>query len=448
MSPRGRLGRPLPIVLLVAASLGLAACIGAPAPAPAPGPAPAPQSPSPAGPAPAPPAAVAPCGAATTAASTPGSESTIPPEDAGDEARQAVAENGTRTPTGEIPLVTVEHTPAGLEIETTPVADSEQAAAVAETAAADGDLVAVEVDSPVFATDHPPSSDPYRSQQWALTNVAFEHAAAPVAGCPNQVVAVIDTGVQQSHPDLSGRVRTGAVFGPTGSATTDPNGHGTHVAGIVAAGVGNGVGTTGAAANVEILPVKVLDADGSGYSSDVADGIAWAADNGATVINLSLGGSHPSSLQRTAIQYARSNGIVVVAAAGNGGAGGPTNYPAAFEEVIAVAATTSNNIRADFSTTGSYVDLAAPGSQILSTYPASTYKTLSGTSMATPYVAAAAALVLSAHPEYSTPQEVCTQLVRTALDRGAPGTDVEYGHGLIRPDFAGGATVLSGPSCV
>ena len=439
MVSRGRVG--LSVVALLAAALGLSACLGAPPPPPPPPPAPPPGPATSCGPAPLLQAPAAP----------------IPPAEAGEEARAAVAESDVRTETGAVPLVVVEETPAGSEITMTPVATADEAAVVAEQAAADGDLVAVEVDTPVYATDHPPSNDTDRPKQWALNNVKFEHAAAHATGGSGQVVAVIDTGVQRGHPDfLSGQVLPGQSFlhDPQGNpitgtpGDTDEYGHGTHVAGIIGAVANNGTGITGAAPNVQILPVKVLGSDGKGWASDVTKGIEWAASQpGVTVINLSLGSGSPPSEQLSKIQAARAKGVVVVAAAGNDGECGPASYPAAFSEVIAVGATTSANTRAGFSTIGSYLDLAAPGDAIYSTYKNSDYTTLSGTSMATPHVTAAAALVRAKHPEYTTHQQVCDQLIRSAQPLGAPGVDSEYGHGLIRPDVAVGATALSGPSC-
>jgi subtilisin family serine protease len=422
-------------LVAVAGSLGLAACL----------PSPGPQPPSP----PQPPIA---CGAAAAAAPEPPGEP-IPPEEAGDEAREAVAENDTRAPDGSIPLVTVEATPAGTEIETTPVADADQAAAVAEDAAADGDLVVVEVDGPVHAT-----ADPLRSQQWALDQVHYE-AAWPTTAGAGVTVAIVDTGVQENdptdantdQPDFAlGQVLPGQVFlnqqpGVPGGQTDD-FGHGTHVAGIVGAQANNGIGIHGAAPGVAILPVKVLDNTGSGFNSDVAKGIQWAADNGADVINLSLGGPVGSSAEQVAIQNARAAGAVVVAAAGNEcQTGNQVQYPGAFPEVIAVGALEQDGDKATFSSTGSYLDLAAPGVGILSTLNTGSFDNKSGTSMATPYVAAAAALVRAQHGLSAI--GVCNQLIRTADDLGASGFDTSFGHGLVDPLEAVGPVDAAGPTC-
>lgn len=366
---------------------------------------------------------------------------------------------------GETPLVTVETTSEGPEITSTPVSSQEEADAVVAEAAADGDLVAVEEDQPRVIDNHIPSNDTYRGDQWALNKVNFEDAwAAPVNEGDGQVVAVVDTGVLASHVDFAGRVLPGQFFlhSDDGNAafsgaggTTDANGHGTHVAGILGAVANNSVGITGAAPGVDILPVQVLCDDGKGFSSDVGNGITWATNNGADVINLSLGGSTASSAEQSAVQYARANGVVVVASAGNSGLNGAASYPGAFPEVIAVAATLNNlsNSRASYSTTGTYVDVAAPGGTgsnpstgIKSTWNNGDYFVISGTSMASPHVAAAAALVRAAHSAYS-PVEVCTQLIRTAQDLGTIGQDVEYGYGLIHPELAVGPTVPGTAIC-
>jgi serine protease len=203
---------------------------------------------------------------------------------------------------------------------------------------------------------------------------------------------------------------------------------------------------------VDILPVQVLCGDdGSGFSSDVALGIKWAADQEADVINLSLGGSSASSAEQSAIQYARSKGVVVVASAGNTALkGNAPSYPGAFPEVIGVAATLNNNTRASYSTTGNYVDIAAPGGTgstssagILSTRNTGGYIAMSGTSMASPHVAAAAALVRAAHG-FTTHADVCNQLIRTADNLGNPN---EYGHGLVDPLQGVGAMIVGGPTC-
>ncbi|HYH48015.1 MAG TPA: S8 family serine peptidase [Acidimicrobiia bacterium] len=284
--------------------------------------------------------------------------------------------------------------------------------------------------------------DPLRSVQWALDQLGFEAARQTVE--PSTVtVAVLDSGVDGAHEDLAGAVLPGwdAIARRPG-ADTDTYGHGTHVGGIVAAVAGNGVCGSGAAAGVRILPVRVLDNDGSGWSSDIAEGIRWAADHGADVINLSLGGPSPSAAYRAAIDYAvRERNAVVVASAGNEyESGNPVEYPAADPDAIAVGASNPAGARAAFSNTGAYVDIAAPGTSILSPCPmgasvcssTSRYTRMSGTSMAAPFVAAAAALLRAARPDASAGQ-IRDWLASTATDAGAPGPDDEFGSGIIDP---------------
>ena len=300
-------------------------------------------------------------------------------------------------------------------------------------------ILALEVDTRAAATA---LLDPLRSVQWALDQLGFD--AARTAVNPSTVtVAVVDSGVEGSHEDLAGVVLPGwDAIAERAGGNTDPYGHGTHVAGIVAAVAGNGLGGNGAAAGVRILPVRVLESDGTGWSSSIADGIRWAADHGADVINLSLGGTSPSAAYRAAIDYAVNvRGVVVVAAAGNEyESGNPVEYPAADPDAIAVGASTSTGGRASFSNTGAYVDLAAPGTSIMSPCPAgrvvcsggSGYSRMSGTSMAAPFVAAAAALLRAARPN-ATVGQIRDWLSLTATDAGAPGRDDEFGAGILDP---------------
>ncbi|GAA3127208.1 hypothetical protein GCM10010466_17540 [Planomonospora alba] len=289
-------------------------------------------------------------------------------------------------------------------------------------------------------------NDALRSRQWPLDRLSAESTWASATGA-GQTVAVVDSGVDGSHPDLADAVLPGVdLVRGTGDGHYDPDGHGTHVAGIIAAKAGDGVGVAGLAPGAKILPVRVLDESGSGWTSDIADGIFYAADHGATVINLSLGGPGADPIMGAAVDYALARDVVVVAAAGNSGqsctqvpypmpgenCGNPVSYPAAFRGVVGVAATTSADARAVFSQYGSYVDLAAPGVDVLSTVPARRYASMSGTSMASPYAAAAAALVRARFPEASAGQ-VTARLTGTALDLGAAGRDSLYGAGRIRP---------------
>ncbi|MEK7067800.1 MAG: S8 family peptidase, partial [Patescibacteria group bacterium] len=212
-------------------------------------------------------------------------------------------------------------------------------------------------------------------------------------------------------------------------------GHGTHIAGIIAA-VDNTFGVVGVGPQISLYGVKVLNRNGSGYLSDVIEGLDWAIANGMQVINMSLGTSSDIQSFRDAVQRVNAAGIVQVAAAGN--SGGAVNFPGAYPEVIAVSATDNTNTIASWSSRGSEVDLAAPGVNIYSTYRGSKYATLSGTSMASPHVAGAAALVLTQTAKCDSdfngvcsPVEVQQRLENTAEDLGISGKDSLYGAGLI-----------------
>ncbi len=299
-------------------------------------------------------------------------------------------------------------------------------------------VLSTEEDQPVTQL-----GDPMRSQQWALDQTSFE-AAWPSETGSGVTVAVVDTGVLGSHEDLAGAMVPGTDLAsdahsvdPAGTGMVDPGGHGTHVAGIIGARANNNLGIAGGAPSVKIMPVRVLAANGTGVASDVAEGIIWAADHGARVINLSLGGG-PSAGMQTAMQYAHDKRAVVLAAAGNAyQQGNAPTYPAAYPEAIAVAAVNQSLGHASFSNTGSYVDVAAPGDTILSTYGSSPhqYAWMSGTSMATPYASAAAALIVGADPSLSA-GDVRHFLQTKARDLGAPGRDDTFGYGLVNPRAA------------
>jgi subtilisin family serine protease len=248
-------------------------------------------------------------------------------------------------------------------------------------------------------------------------------------GSPTVVVAVVDGGVDLTHPDLAANLLPGYNFVENNPVPQDDNGHGTHVAGIIAAGL-NGLGVVGVAPKVSILPVRVMS-DGSGSNSTIAAGIRWAADR-AQIINLSLGGPSSSRVLQDAINYAiQTKGRLVIAAAGNAATtGNQTEYPAAFPGVIAVAAVDQNGQHAYFSNTGSYVALSAPGINILSTVLNGGYGLKSGTSMASPHVAGLAGLFWSRFPT-DTAGQIAALMENTAVDQGDPGWDPVYGYGLI-----------------
>ena len=239
-------------------------------------------------------------------------------------------------------------------------------------------------------------------------------------------VAVIDTGIQGDHPDLQANVGEGRAFllGLSHGNWEDSNGHGTHCAGTIGA-VDDDQGVVGVAPEVTLHAVKVMNSIGTGFTSDIAAGIEWAADQGHDVANLSLGGSGSNTL-REACQYAADRGMLLVAAAGNDGpCTDCVSAPAAYPECFAVAATDENDDAASFSSTGAEIEIAAPGANVESTYTGGGYQTLSGTSMAAPHVAGGAAQLVA--NGYSA-DEARQRLKDTAEDVGLPETDQGEGR--------------------
>jgi type VII secretion-associated serine protease mycosin len=281
-------------------------------------------------------------------------------------------------------------------------------------------------------------NDPDYPQQWGLNKVQAPAAWDTSTGEKATVtVAVVDTGVDLGHPDLQPHLVPGADFINKDEKGRDGNGHGTHVAGIIGAVANNGQGVAGMNWGVRVMPVRVMAADGSGADVDIAEGIRWAADHGARVMNMSLGGYQDGDSIREAVSYAIGKGCLVVAAMGNDASGDPA-YPAANPGVLAVGATSPKDERASFSNSGNWMSVSAPGVGIFSTLP--TYETkiphkkpygsLSGTSMAAPLVAGLASLVWSKHPDWSA-QQVRQRLEQTADDLGAKGKDETFGYGRI-----------------
>mgnify|MGYP003557810256 FL=1 len=273
------------------------------------------------------------------------------------------------------------------------------------------------------------SSDPYSESQWALRTLEAGPSWSLADGS-GQTVAVIDTGVSR-EPDLAKNLLVGwDVIRGRSDGRDDQNGHGTHVAGVIAAASNNGIGGAGLAPRAKVLPVRALDAAGKGYWSDVANGIVYAVNQGAGVINLSIGGDTDDPSLRAAVNYALASGRVVVAAVGNEGTGALT-YPAAYPGVIGVAATDRSDRVADFSNSGSAVDLAAPGVAIMSTVPGG-FASYSGTSMATPFVSATAALLRSAAVARGLGRvDVLRALQASAVDVDSPGVDSRSGAGRL-----------------
>lgn len=284
-----------------------------------------------------------------------------------------------------------------------------------------------------LATSLAEVNDPYFGKQWNLQKVGATTAYDTSQG-GNTLIAVVDTGVDTSHPDLSAVTTTGFNAITNTTNAFDDNGHGTHVAGIAAAHTNNGTGVASIAYKATILPVKVLDKDGVGTYADVAEGITYAADKGARIVNLSLGGSSDSLTLKQAVSYAQNKGSIVVAAAGNNGSSTPS-YPAAYAGVLAVSASDSTDSLASFSNYGSNVFVAAPGVSILSSTPGSGYQSLSGTSMAAPHVAGLIALTLSYKPTLSN-TEVIDAIKQSSEKVGSAtydqnGWNQYFGYGRI-----------------
>jgi hypothetical protein len=274
-------------------------------------------------------------------------------------------------------------------------------------------------------------------------------------GSADVTIAVLDTGVDRTHPDLSGKLVDGYDFVANDPDPSDQNGHGTHVAGIAAAATNNALGVAGMDWNARIMPIRVLNAEGVGYTDSLVDGILWAANRGADVLNLSLGGAGSSTSVLDAVTFAHLSGSLVVASMGNDNSS-VAFYPAAYSNVLAVAATTKDDVRAPYSNYGWYCDVAAPGGYmtyyhdpngIYSTMPiypvymtmyegfTAGYDFVHGTSQAAPYVSGLAGLMLAANPAL-TPAQLQTYLQSTAVDLGGPGRDDYYGYGRIDPGAA------------
>jgi subtilisin family serine protease len=318
-------------------------------------------------------------------------------------------------------------------------------------------LLVVALIAPALAA----TNDTYRARQWGLDKINAEAAWAVTNGT-GAVIAVVDTGADMGHPDLQANLlSTGHDFVANDNNPQDENGHGTHVSGIAAAVTNNGIGVAGTAPGAKILPVRVLDADGSGSTDDVALGIRYAADNGADVINLSLG--LLSGVDKVAkligqldpvydaIDYAWGKGVVVVIAAGNDSV--PLcAEPSAHPQALCVGATDQSDMRSFFSNSDATLSskyLVAPGGggtscagDIFSTYLRSAesfcsteagYDALAGTSMATPFVAGVAALLAA---KGDTNQQIVNCIIATTDDLGVPGRDPLFGYGRLNAQRA------------
>ncbi|MCK4642170.1 peptidase S8 [bacterium] len=292
-----------------------------------------------------------------------------------------------------------------------------------------------------------PNDTLYADYQWNMERIGFEDYSDISIGSPSVIVAVVDTGIDLDHPDLAANLVTGrnlilADSGGNPYSPTNPDddhGHGTHCAGTVGAIANNNLGVVGVAPGVSIMPIKVLADDGYGYDSDIAEGVRWAADNGADVLSMSIGGGTGTTILAEAVDYAYGNGCVVIAATGNEGKSS-IDYPSLYTNVIAVGASDYSDGRSSYSNYGEGMDIVAPGGDpvdgpadwnnwIASTYNNGDYAWSSGTSMACPHVAGAAALLVSLG--FTNPDQVKLLLTSTAVDSGDPGYDLETGHGRL-----------------
>jgi subtilisin family serine protease len=300
-------------------------------------------------------------------------------------------------------------------------------------------------------------NDPHFRWQYALWNIGqVYHPESGQSGTPGSdikathgwdmttgagevVIAVVDSGVAGNHEDLLGKTVAGYNFVADTPDANDDHGHGTFVASIAAARSDNGLGMTGVSWDSRIMPVKVMNADGYGSYLNIAAGIRFAANYGARVINLSIAGTNPSFILEDACEYAYTRGTVIIAAVGNNG--GPVKYPAGYDDYcLAVAATDAHDERLQWSSSGPQVDIAAPGHLVMGARidpddPADlgSYGWDSGTSFAAPYVAGAAALLISLHPTFYNDQ-IMDILVNTADDVNHathPGVDDFIGHGRL-----------------
>ena len=295
-----------------------------------------------------------------------------------------------------------------------------------------------------------PNDPSFTSQSSYLQTVHLPDAWNITTGNSQMILAILDSGVYFNHPDLVGRLVPGWDFVNNDSDPSDDYGHGTMVAGVAAASTNNGRGVAGATWQGKIMPVKVLDAKGQADDNNIAAGIKWAVDHGASVINLSLGGpGEGTGILQQYVDYATSRNVVVVAAAGNDGDQGyaaatAPHYPAACNGVIAVGATDAVGNHAPFSSYGNWIDVVAPGDMtnsnandglITTMSPTSSngfaqYGAAAGTSFSSPLVAAVAFLMRSADPNASA-NTIASRLIGSARDLGTAGFDIVYGAGMV-----------------
>ena len=275
------------------------------------------------------------------------------------------------------------------------------------------------------------ATDPYTGSQWHLVNINAA-AAWDVSQGAGVTIAILDSGVLTTHPDLAASIVPGWNAFDASTAVSDVTGHGTAVAGAAAAITNNALGVAGVAGAAQIMPIRITDAAGTAYYSTIASGVTWAADHGARVANCSYGYLFSSASVQSAGQYLKSKGGLLVVSAGNNGV---NENAAATSSMITVSATDGANNTASWSSYGDMVAVAAPGVGIWTTSNDGTYRSASGTSFAAPIIAGVVGLIMAANPALSAAQ-VESVLFSTATDLGAAGRDLYYGNGLVNADAA------------
>ena len=275
------------------------------------------------------------------------------------------------------------------------------------------------------------ADDPYYASAWHLTKIGAPTAWDVTQG-ENVTIAILDSGVDATHPDLASRLVPGWNFYDNNSNTSDVYGHGTQVAGAAAAASNNALGVASVAGMARIMPIRVTDTAGMGSLSQMASGITWAADRGARVANLSFAAAGGYATVQNAAQYMKKKGGLVVTAAGNTGT---AQTFAAHASTIVVSGTTSSDAKASWSSYGSFVDIAAPGASIWTTTRGGGYKAASGTSMATPVAAGVVGLMMASNPGLSA-EGVESILFSTAVDLGSAGFDTSFGNGRVNASAA------------
>ncbi|HBH11541.1 MAG: Peptidase S8 and S53 subtilisin kexin sedolisin [Clostridiales bacterium 38_11] len=283
------------------------------------------------------------------------------------------------------------------------------------------------------------ANDPGVKSQWAVSYTNANHVWPLVEQKETIYVAIVDTGVDYTHPDLKNRVDLGKGYDfiNNDSDPMDDNGHGTHISGIIAAEMNNGEGIVGVAGtlDVRIIPIKVLDSEGYGQSDIVAKGIEYAVDQGANIINLSLGGPGEDVDIANAVRYASEKGVLVVAASGNDNQNSDSYTPAGLENVYTVGAINPLKTKARFSNYGNSVEAVAPGVKILSAVPGNQYEAWDGTSMAAPVVSGIASIMLAQKPDIDV-DELVAILNESAEDILEEGKDQKSGYGLPNAEKA------------